>query len=62
MQMIGKCLDAGITLYDCADIYLDGQSETLLAKGLGARRKEVVVCTKAGGPFGEMLSRGICRD
>ena len=38
-ELVNKALDAGITLFDTSDIYLQGQSETLLGKGLGARRK-----------------------
>ena len=52
MEIIGKCLDAGITLFDSSDIYLQGQSETLLGKGLGARRKDALIQTKTGVPLG----------
>ena len=49
-QIIGMCLDAGITIYDCSDNYLDGQSEIVLGKSLGNRRKDIVLCTKTGEP------------
>lgn len=47
-QMIGKTLDAGINFFNSADGYTEGQSEVMLGKALGARRKDVVISTKAG--------------
>jgi aryl-alcohol dehydrogenase-like predicted oxidoreductase len=46
--MIGMSLDAGINFFDTANGYSNGQSETMLGKHLGTRRKEVVVATKVG--------------
>jgi aryl-alcohol dehydrogenase-like predicted oxidoreductase len=46
--MIGMALDAGINFFDTANGYAAGQSEVMLGKHLGARRKEVVVATKVG--------------
>jgi len=48
--VVRAALDAGITLFDTADIYGEepGESETLLARALGAAREEVVVATKFG--------------
>ncbi|HLK69337.1 MAG TPA: aldo/keto reductase [Bryobacteraceae bacterium] len=40
------CIDAGVNLFDTADIYSFGKSEEVLGKALGAKRKEVVVATK----------------
>jgi aryl-alcohol dehydrogenase-like predicted oxidoreductase len=48
--VIHRALDAGITLFDTADIYGErGGSETVLGKVLGARRQEIVLATKFGG-------------
>jgi aryl-alcohol dehydrogenase-like predicted oxidoreductase len=44
--VIARALELGITFFDTADIY--GESEVVLGKALGARRKEVVVATKFG--------------
>ena len=52
IEMVARCLDAGITMYDVADIYVEGQSEIMLGKALGARRKDIVLATKGGGPTG----------
>ena len=50
--VVHAALDAGITLFDTADIYGNrGASETLLGEALGARRRDVVVVTKFGLPM-----------
>ena len=41
-------LDAGVTLFDTADIYGQGLSEEFLGQALGTRRHEVVLATKFG--------------
>src|SRR3984885_11059915 len=52
--VVHKALDAGITLFDTADIYGgNGGSETILGQVLGDRRKEVIVATKFGGPMND---------
>ena len=52
-QVVGACLDAGITFFDTADIYGRGASEEYLGRALGGRRDEAVIATKFGGPMGE---------
>ena len=57
--VVDAALDAGITLFDTADIYGGAKSEVMLGKALGARRKDVVVATKFAMPMGEgPLMRG----
>src|SRR5690348_5632409 len=52
--VVHAALDAGITLFDTADIYGNrGGSETLLGEALGARRKDGVLVTKFGLPMDE---------
>ena len=47
--VVNAAIDAGITLFDTADIYGDGGgSETLLGRALAERRNEVIVATKFG--------------
>ncbi len=48
--VVGTSVDAGITLFDTADIYggTPGQSEELLGRALGHRRDQVLVATKFG--------------
>lgn len=50
--MVNRCLDAGINFFDTANVYSDGQSEELLGRALGAKRKEVIVATKVSGRMG----------
>jgi len=45
---VQSALDLGINLFDTAEGYGYGQSERLLGKALGARRKEAIVVTKFG--------------
>lgn len=48
--VVDAALDAGITLFDTADVYgmQGGLSEELLGKALGKRRDQVVLATKFG--------------
>jgi aryl-alcohol dehydrogenase-like predicted oxidoreductase len=51
--VVWAALDAGITLFDTADVYGHrGGSETLLGQALGRHRDEVVVATKFGMDMG----------
>lgn len=52
-RMVGMCLDEGVNFFDTADVYSDGQSEEMLGRALGNRRKEVIVATKVRGKTGE---------
>lgn len=47
-EIVDAAFDVGITLFDTADTYGRGESETLLGEALNARRDEVVVATKFG--------------
>ena len=46
--MLSRALDAGINLFDTADVYAQGRSEEILGAFLKPRRDEVVISTKAG--------------
>ncbi len=50
-DVVSAALDAGINLFDTADIYGGTQSEVFLGRALGARRDDVVVATKFGMPI-----------
>jgi aryl-alcohol dehydrogenase-like predicted oxidoreductase len=50
-DVVGAALDAGITLFDSADIYGGTKSERYLGAALGARRDEMVLATKFGVPY-----------
>ena len=49
--VVNAAIEAGINFFDTADLYGGGQSEEFLGKALGARRDDVVVATKFGGPL-----------
>jgi len=62
-QIIGKTLDAGINFFNTADGYTGGQSEEMLGKALGARRKDVAIATKVAFRTGEaMIHQGLSRQ
>lgn len=52
-KVIDTAIEAGITLFDTADMYGAGQSETMLGQVLGGRRKDIVLATKFGLPMDE---------
>ena len=47
--MIDKALDYGINLFDCANVYAEGKSESIIGKALkqNGRRHEVLLTSKA---------------
>ncbi len=47
-RVVLAALDAGITLFDTADIYGGTRSEEYLGRALGSRRDEAVIATKFG--------------
>jgi aryl-alcohol dehydrogenase-like predicted oxidoreductase len=47
-KIVDICMDAGINMFDTADIYSDGNSETVLGKALAhLNREDVLISTKA---------------
>ena len=46
--LVARSMDAGINFFDTADGYASGQSEVMLGKALGARRKDIILSTKIG--------------
>jgi aryl-alcohol dehydrogenase-like predicted oxidoreductase len=46
--VVHAALDAGITFFDTADAYGDGESERFLGRLLAGRREDVVIATKFG--------------
>ncbi|MHA3773447.1 aldo/keto reductase [Verrucomicrobiota bacterium sgz303538] len=51
--VVDAALDAGINLFDTADMYGAGQSEEFLGRALGLRRDKVIIATKFGLPMDE---------
>ncbi|MFD8937954.1 aldo/keto reductase [Streptomyces sp. NPDC059578] len=52
-RLVDICLDAGITMFDTADVYSDGASEEILGAAIKGRRDQVIVSTKTGLPTGD---------
>jgi aryl-alcohol dehydrogenase-like predicted oxidoreductase len=52
-RLIDVCLEAGITMFDTADVYSDGASETVLGAAIKGRRDAVLISTKTGLPMGD---------
>jgi aryl-alcohol dehydrogenase (NADP+) len=48
IEIIGRALDAGVTFIDTADMYVNGVTETIVAKAIGGRRDALVLASKAG--------------
>jgi aryl-alcohol dehydrogenase-like predicted oxidoreductase len=47
-RMVDICLDAGLTMFDSADVYSNGSSEEILGEAIKGRRDKVLISTKAG--------------
>jgi aryl-alcohol dehydrogenase-like predicted oxidoreductase len=46
-RLVDVCLDAGLTMFDSADVYSDGMAEEILGKAIAGRRDKVLISTKA---------------
>ena len=68
--LVGRALEAGVNFIDTANVYSEGQSETLLGQALrdlSVKREDVIVATKVRGRMGPGpnavgLSRGHILD
>ncbi|NUO76409.1 MAG: aldo/keto reductase [Lysobacter sp.] len=52
-RLIEICLDAGVNLFDTADVYSDGASESILGAAIQGRRDQVILSTKLSLRAGE---------
>jgi aryl-alcohol dehydrogenase-like predicted oxidoreductase len=55
--IVAACLDVGINLFDCADVYTGGRAETILGRLIAPVRDDVVLATKVGFPSGPGVNR-----
>jgi aryl-alcohol dehydrogenase-like predicted oxidoreductase len=46
-RLVDICLEAGLNMFDTADIYSDGESEKVLGGAIAGRRDKVLISTKA---------------
>lgn len=61
-RLIDICVDAGINLFDTADVYSDGLAEDILGQAIQGKRNDLLIATKAcfrteQGPNGNGTSR-----
>jgi aryl-alcohol dehydrogenase-like predicted oxidoreductase len=59
-RLVDICLDAGVTLFDTADVYSNGASEEILGAALKGRRDQVLISTKTALPLGDGPNDGGC--
>ncbi|BDU15796.1 aldo/keto reductase [Lysobacter auxotrophicus] len=52
-RLIDICLDAGLNLFDSADVYSGGMAESILGEAIKGRRDKVLISTKATFRFDE---------
>lgn len=46
-RLVDVCLDAGINLFDTANVYSEGASENILGKAIKSKRNDLLISTKA---------------
>eukprot|EP01037_Dinobryon_pediforme_P031462 gene31462-35957_t len=51
--LVDICLEAGVNLFDTADVYSNGASEEVLGAAIKGRRDAVLISTKTGLPMGD---------
>jgi aryl-alcohol dehydrogenase-like predicted oxidoreductase len=52
-RLVDICLEAGVNLFDTADVYSNGASEKVLGEAIKGRRGDVLISTKTSLPMGD---------
>jgi len=52
-RLVDICLEAGLNMFDTADVYSNGASETILGEAIKGRRSDVLISTKTTLPMGD---------
>ena len=52
-RLVDICLEAGLNLFDTADVYSNGASEEVLGEAIKGRRDKVLISTKTTLPMGD---------
>ena len=61
-EIFHACREAGINFFDCANVYVAGESEKILGELVAECRNEIVISSKVYGPMGsDINSRGSSR-
>ena len=56
-RLVDICLEAGVNLFDTADVYSAGASEEVLGQAIRGRRDSVLISTKTALPMGDGPAR-----
>ncbi len=57
-RMFDACLNAGINLFDCANVYAKGRSEEILGDLMQGMRDELIITSKVQGKMGADINDG----
>ncbi len=61
-RMVDTSIDAGINLFDTADIYSNGTSEEMLGKAIKGKRQDLIIATKVLGQMSDDVNdKGLSR-
>src|ERR1700710_1259374 len=52
-RLLDICLDAGVSMFDTANVYSSGESERVLGEAIKGRRDKVLISAKAPFRFGD---------
>ena len=52
-RQVDMCLDAGVNLFDTANIYSGGESEEIIGEAISGRRDDLLLATKVRMPVGD---------
>src|SRR3954470_7754304 len=52
-RLVDICLEAGLNMFDSADVYSEGAAEEILGQAIKGRRDKVIIATKATFPTGD---------
>lgn len=55
-KMVNLCLDAGVNLFDTANVYSTGAAEEILGKAISGLRNKVLISTKATFPMSDEVN------
>jgi len=55
-RLVDVCLEAGLTMFDSADVYSNGRAEEILGQALKGRRDRVLISTKGTFRAGEEIN------
>jgi aryl-alcohol dehydrogenase-like predicted oxidoreductase len=55
-RLVDLCLDAGVNLFDTANVYSNGMAEEILGKAIAGSRQRVLISTKATFPMSDEIN------